>query len=229
MCGWWGSLFQWSTQPFGSGWTQTSSPAHSMDLHAGRRWRPSSWWRSQLPAGCTPRGPWGPLALFSCHYQVTGRSSGGAWKAKGFHLHLRPLHQGGGLHRAQLPSCLSPGPASHHLLQVRQTSARSGQRPAPPSSKDRTVMCFAGRSHQCAFQASAAANNISVLAYSPEQTAEIGKASSATLILCSYSATPRRGSKNCHMGSWSNPPLEPPMKQSRRQWWRVPSLPSFCV
>ena len=45
------------------------------------------------------------------------------------------------------------------------TNAAAGRRPAPPSSRYRTTSRLADRSHQCAFQASAVANNIAMLAY----------------------------------------------------------------
>ncbi|KAK2921855.1 hypothetical protein Q8A73_001340 [Channa argus] len=73
---------------------------------------------------------------------------------------------------------------------------RAGRRPAPPSPKDALTARLADRSHQCAFQSAAAANNIFVLANAisdlallpdalPDKYAEeISKFSSAILALC---------------------------------------------
>ncbi|KAI3353020.1 hypothetical protein L3Q82_019586 [Scortum barcoo] len=71
---------------------------------------------------------------------------------------------------------------------------RGGRRPVPPSPKDQLTAHLADRSHQCAFQASAAANNIALLCFhmrdlalqpdplsaSTEQAAEISRAASAS-------------------------------------------------
>ncbi|KAK2915175.1 hypothetical protein Q8A73_005769 [Channa argus] len=73
---------------------------------------------------------------------------------------------------------------------------QAGRRPAPPSPKDALTARLADRSHQCAFQSAAAANNIFVLANAisdlallpdalPDKYAEeISKFSSAILALC---------------------------------------------
>lgn len=76
-----------------------------------------------------------------------------------------------------------------------KTNTLSGRRPTLPSTTDQMTARFADRSHQCAFQASTAANNIALMAYSmnkmaaepellPRRAEDLGKAASATLNLC---------------------------------------------
>ncbi|KAI3354619.1 hypothetical protein L3Q82_019125 [Scortum barcoo] len=97
-------------------------------------------------------------------------------------------------------SWLPPGPASgtnsHAFFGVKSVNVKGGRRPILPSTWGQLMARLADRSHQCAFQASAAANNIAMLAYymrdmalqpdslPPEQAAGISRASSAILTVC---------------------------------------------
>ncbi|KAK5883044.1 hypothetical protein CesoFtcFv8_019414 [Champsocephalus esox] len=79
---------------------------------------------------------------------------------------------------------------------VRQANSVAGRRPMLATLKDQYVALQADRAHQCAFQASAAANNIALLTNSvvtlversttvaPEEVEDIAKAASTALTLC---------------------------------------------
>jgi len=107
-----------------------------------------------------------------------------------------PLTKVEGFTDAGFPATPSLEPSLTAFFGVRQANVIAGRRPTLASPRDQYVARQADRVHQCAFQASAAANNIALLSNSvvtlversttlaADEAEEIAKAASTALTLC---------------------------------------------
>ncbi|KAK5925427.1 hypothetical protein CgunFtcFv8_017949 [Champsocephalus gunnari] len=107
-----------------------------------------------------------------------------------------PLTRVEGLTDVGFPTVPPLEPNLTAFFGARQASSVSGRQPMLAATKDRFVAKQTDRMHQCAFQASAAANNIALLTnsmvemseqsktMSSGEAEEIGKAASTALTLC---------------------------------------------